>query len=436
MQNSSRCLALLAYVTAGLISSLPAQQAASAAVARTAFRSAAALLASGDTAAAADSALAGVRAWPRQGGYLLTAARIASLDGRRDESLALLTRASKMGFGWSAANPMLDQLRDDPRFAEVASTAVAALVPLKASEVMLQLADSTLHPEGVAWDPATKRLFVSSIRHSKVMVIDRDGRVSDFTAPGAGLEAVFGMAVDSARGMLWVASSRTPEQTRPAAAIGSGAEIMALDLATGAVRERWRVADTINPHLIGDVTIAPDGSVWGTDSRTPALYRLMPDGRGGLLAPHAFHSRDWASLQGLAFSPAGDVAWLADWTTGLFRIDLATGAIDAVDADVDDMILGIDGLYAVGPTRLVGLQNGIAPPRIVELELTVDGRSIAALRVIDRHLPVAEEPTLGVLVDGSLIYVANSPWGYYQDGKPDTSRRPPAPVLLRLPLGP
>ena len=184
------------------------------------------------------------------------------------------------------------------------------------------------------------------------------------------------------------------------------------------------------------MVLAPDGSVWTTDSRGGGLYRFHPRD-GGERLERVVAPGPWGSPQGIAFDPGGEVAWIADWTTGLYRLEVASGSVEAVEAPVDWFTLGIDGLYRVGPRRLVAIQNGIRPARVVLVDLDPTGRRIVKLSVVDRHLPGAEEPTLGVPVPGGLLYVANAPWGYYgPGGEPDPGRPLPRPLLLRLPLLP
>mgnify|MGYP000312412365 CR=1 FL=1 len=60
---------------------------------------------------------------------------------------------------------------------------------------------------------------------------------------------------------------------------------------------------------------------------------------------------------------------------------------------------------------------------------------LVGVEALDRHLPLATEPTLGVLAGGALVYVANSPWASYgDDGQPLAGAAWPRPTLLRLPL--
>jgi sugar lactone lactonase YvrE len=412
-----------------------AQRLDAVATARRLNRAAAARLVSSDTAGAADSLLAAARAWPRQGAYLLAAARYAAFAGRTDTALALLGEANRMGFAWLPTHPAFARLETLPAFRTLASGSEANQVPVANSAVFRTLPDPWLHPEGVAFDPRSGRVFVSGVRQRKVVVIETDGRVRDFVPTSVGLDAVLGLVVDTARNLLWLTSAQTPEQEGPPSGVAGGSVLVAASLSDGEIVERWTLPDTPGGHLLGDVLLAPDGTVYTTDSRSPHIYRVDRPGKGGVLTKTPWESRDWQSLQGLAFAPDGRTAWVADWGTGLFRIDVSTGNVTPVDSDPSIFTLGVDGLYSVGENRLVALQNGIAPARVVAFELDATGTRVERLELLDRHLPRAIEPTLGVLVPGGLLYVANSPWGLYgANGAVDPEKPFPAPVLLRLPL--
>jgi sugar lactone lactonase YvrE len=411
-----------------------AQRAEAAAEARRLHAAATRLVTAGDTLAAADSLLAADRAWALQPAYTLAAARLAAVAGRRDTALALLERATRKGFAWNPAHPAFASLGELSRFRAVAEESQRLQVPLARSSVFRALPDSSLHPEGVAFDPRTGRVFVSGVRQRKVVVIERDGRVRDFVPASTGLDAVFGMVVDTTRQRLWLATGHTAEQVGGPRRRDAASELVAVDLADGTIRERWEVPDTTVPHLLGDVILAPDGGVYATDSRTPAIYRVAATPDAALERVGWWHD-DWVSLQGIAFASDGQTAWVADWTVGLYRVELASGTVTAVESDDATFTLGVDGLYAIGDRQLVALQNGIAPPRAVRFDLDPSGTRIVGSVVLDRHLPIAIEPTLGVLIDGALLYVANSPWGLYgPGGAPDPARPWPRPVLLRLPL--
>lgn len=425
---------LLTFVLLLAVTPVAAQRADSAAAARRLLGAAARALAAGDTAAAADSAAQASRVWPRQGAYRLTAARLAAAAHRPEEALTHLRAYAAMGFAWRADDPAFASLDADPAYRATVLDAEANGAPVPGSAVFRTLPDAQLHPEGIAFDPRSGRIFVSSIRQRKVIVIDADGRVRDFVGTEAGFDAVFGIAVDTTRKLLWLASGAVPEQKGPPRGTPGGSELVAVSLDDGRTEARWSLPDTTGAHLLGDVVIAPDGRVYATDAVGRAVYRVPQEGQGGVLERMPWRHQDWVSLQGLTFAADGRTAWLADWTTGLFVVEVVTGTVRPVGARATDYTLGVDGLYRVGD-RLIGLQNGVGPPRVVALELTTAGDSVTAVTVLDRHLPLATEPTLGVLVPGGLLYVANSPWGHYRsDGTPDPARPFPEPVLLRLPL--
>lgn len=414
-----------------------AQRADSADVARGLMRDAAAALRRADTAAAIASVERAVQAWPRQGAYVLALGRLAARAARPDLAVPALRRAMAMGWGWTRRDPALASLVARADVQALADSAEAATGPSSTSTVLRTLPDTLQHPEGVVIDSATGRLFVSSIRHRKIVVIERDGRVHDFVPPGAhGLDATFGMAVDAARRTLWVASSLTPEQEGGTGLKANRAAIFAFGVERGELRGRWGVPDDGAEHGLGDVVIGPDGTAWASDSRTAALYRATPGDRSGIATRSPIMSPDWQSPQGMAFSADGTTLWLADWTTGLFHIELATGRVTPVAADPLLVTLGIDGLYRVGPRALIGIQNGVTPPRVIRLDLDAAGTRVERLTVLDRHLPLADEPTLGTVTADGFVYVANSPWGAYDErGALRTGVAIPAPVLLRLPLG-
>lgn len=414
--------------------SAAAQVADSAQAARVHVRAAALSLRDGDSTAAVNHLERAVAAWPEQGAYRLRLANLAARTGRGPLALTALDTLVRQGSGWSDLDAVATLLVADPGYQTLAGRMRQATGPMRRSAVLAALPDTMLHPEGVAWDGARERWLVSSIRQRRVVAVERGGTVRPFLAPGQdGLDAVFGMAVDSSRGLLWVASSAVPQQEGYAAADSGRAGLFAFDLGTGELRGRVGLPPVAGGHLLGDLTIAPDGSVFASDSRYPAVYRAR--GLSGIAEVVVERDPLFRSLQGLALSGDGQWLYLADWSHGLLRVDLSTRRVMSVPLTVAGTTLGLDGLLRLDARRLIGIQNGIAPPRVVLLTLDRTGERIIGVEPLDRHLPLAMEPTLGVLAAGSLVYVANSPWASYDDdGRPLAGAAWPRPTLLRLPL--
>lgn len=426
-----------AAVTLALASSaaaLTGQLADSAGVARAEVRAANLALREGDSATALSRLDHARRAWPAQPAYTLWYANLAAAMRQADAAFGALRHLVALGGTWSERDGVARFLGGDPRYADAWAAMQRATGPLVRSTVLATLPDSQQHPEGLAWDGAGRRWLVSSIRERRIVAVDAAGGVTEFVPPGRdSLDAVFGLAVDSARGILWAATSAIPNQLGYTPAIAGRGALFAFRLADGALLQRVVAPVAEGGHVLGDLTLAPDGTVYVSDSRQPVVYRLRPG--GARLEVLVAGAPDFRSLQGLALSEDGTSLYLADWSHGLLRVSLADGAVHPVPLEGPGTLLGIDGLLRVGPGTLLGVQNGLTPPRIVELTLDPTGTRVSALAVADRHLPLASEPTLLARGDGVAAYVANSPWSTYDDDGVVLAGAPwPRPVLLALPL--
>jgi hypothetical protein len=136
----------------------------------------------------------------------------------------------------------------------------------------------------------------------------------------------------------------------------------------------------------------------------------------------------------MALTPDERTVYLADYSRGILRIDLTSRAVNLMPTRDNVLALGIDGLYLVDG-RLVGIQNGVEPHRVVRLTLSPAGDSITGSEVLERAHPLYAEPTLGVMVGRDLCYVANSQWERFgEDGRIADSSALLPPTVLRLRL--
>lgn len=421
--------ALIVLVTAGA----SAQVAESAALARQSYREAAAALRRGDTAAALTSLGRAAEVWPAQGAYHAAYARVAAISGRHAEAIQSLRRLLALGFGWRKGDPVAAALAAVPEYAGLERDMLAATAPLRRSEVLFRLSDTLLHPEGIAWDGARRRWLVSSVRQRKLVAVNPQGEARDLVRSGQdGLDAALAIGVDSSRGLVWVASAALPQQQGWSPGDSGRSALLAFDLVTGGLRRRVDLPPAGGGHSLGDLTVAPDGSVFASDTRSPAVYLASPAGGDTARVIVADHPLV-RSPQGLV--PDGPRLLVADYSHGLLAVDLASGTVRPIPAPAGTSVLGIDGLARLDPHQLLAVQNGIAPPRIVRLTLSADGGAITAVTPVERYLPEAHEPTQGVVTGGAFVYLANSPWSNYDgDGRPLADATWPAPLVLRLPV--
>ncbi|MCU1281576.1 MAG: hypothetical protein JWM53_5122 [bacterium] len=320
----------------------------------------------------------------------------------------------------------LDGVRNDPQVA-------AALARLEAvrgrvvgsAEVRLTLDAGDLLVEGLAWDAASGDLFVSSVHQRRILRIGRDGVPRDFVPPGSdGLYGVLGLRVDSAQQLLWATSSALPEVDGIGSAERGHTAIQCFDLATGTLRTRVELFEPDHKHHFDDLVLDGSGRAFVSDGSGGSIYAVAPDGSQELwLPPGAL-----TSPQGLAWSVDGRTLYAADYGRGLAAIDRRTRAVRWLRAD-HATLTGLDGLV-LDPRdgTLIATQNGLSPPRVVRLH--VDGDRVRS-EILLMNAPHMSEPTLGAIVDGAFVFVANAQWDAFDPRHP--AHAVPT-VVLRLPL--
>jgi sugar lactone lactonase YvrE len=351
--------------------------------------------------------------------------------GRKREAQNAFEAIIDEGFGGGIADdPAFRALDGLPGQARLAARAKAQTAPLAPAQAVFQIADPRFVAEGMAFDPSTRRLFVSSTYLRKVIARAPDGSVVDFVPSGDhGLLQVLGMKADVARGRLVVLTGADDPKyvgARPEEHNRTG--VFAYELATGRFLSATWLGEA-GDHLFNDLVIAPDGTIYITDSTAGRLYRfaagkleaLTPE--GGLLYPNGV---DLDSSRGLLY--------VAD-VRGVFVLDLSTRQLSRVAVGRGASAVSIDGLY-FHRGWLVGVQNDVSPDRVAAFRLSADGRSIVSSKVLERADPRLDGPTEGVVVGDDLYFVANSNARFVDDTATvaaDAAHHPVSVLKLRLP---
>ena len=404
----------------------------SAAAARAAWSRAITALRANDWDTARREVERAASAWPTQPVYawgrVVLAARRADTTGLRDALVGYLG----LGLGRDLrADSSIAGYLHLPGFAPIVARHDSLRAPLPRSRVWATLPDSTFWPEGMDYDPRSGALYVASVRLRTIAERGRGGQVRELWSrerPGVG--AMLGVRVDSARGVLWATTSGLAQMAGYLPADSGVAALLRIRIADGTIERRWELPPVPGGHLLGDLAVGPAGDVFMTDSNQPVLYRLRP----GVDTLERISHILFRSLQGLAPTPDGRALFLADYSHGLLRLDLASGAVHRLPDAAGSTSLGCDGI-AWHRGALIAVQNGVAPARIMRFVLDPGGTRIVAALVLDQNLPLADEPTIGAVIGDEFVYVANSQWEKYTDGG---VRRPgarlTAPVLLAVPL--
>lgn len=355
--------------------------------------------------------------------YFLARAQAASGDKRA--AVVALERLAQLGDGFLPPRADFESLWSDAEFQRVRSALEGRLPRLDYAPTILELEDRTLIPEGIAYDMASRSLFIGSIAHRKVLRISETGAVSEFVS-GGDVDAVLGLAVDAPRRMLYVVSTSAltdeGEKKRRNA-------VFAFDIDTRRLLQRHDVAGATQ---LNDVAVAPGGRVFASDSGNGAVYEIPVKGPGPARA--LVGAGQVRGTNGIAASPDGKRLYIAH-STGLAVVDLANGAVTRVANDTRENVAAIDGLYE-WQGQLIGVQNMTTPGRVVLITLARDGASVERVQtMLSHHHNKLDEPTTGAVTDRGFYLLAATGVAHFnrkgQIERPDTL---PNPTILRIPL--
>ena len=373
---------------------------------------------------------------PNHPGLMLMRARLAVGAGQPEEAMTQLNRYAGAGLVMNlAADRALSALTGHPDFDALAAVIEANRSPVgtdRLSEVARL--DGSVIVESLVRDEARGRWLVSQVRGRTIVALADDGTAADFLVPGAASEigGVLGMAIDPEAGLLWAATSPLPP-----AIYGLGAdavlpppELLKIDLATGALLARLAAPSGALERGLGDIVRAPDGTIHVADSVTGELLVLRP---GASMLEVLLPAGTLGSPQGMAVAPDGTALIVADYSSGLWRVDRATGAATRLRQPAIDSLIGVDGLTTDG-RFLYGFQNGVAPQRVLKFALDAGWTSILTVEVMAANLPMIDEPTTGLVRNGELVFVSRSQWSDFGGDGAQTTAAPAPAVIARLPL--
>lgn len=265
----------------------------------------------------------------------------------------------------------------------------------------VRIREAGLHPEGIEWDGERGRFLVSSVTRGTVTAVRDDGSHEVFVDDTAVTSSI-GVHIDRSNGRLLVANSDLAA-TSDTSATGQ-AKLGSYDLSSG---ERLYMAD-MGPladgrHFANDATSGPDGTAYVTDSFSPVIYEVSPEGDPSVLVRDARLGTEGFGLNGIDYHPDGYlvVAMAGDRT--FYRIPLDDPS-SLAEVSVSEPIAA-DGIVLRSPTELavVGTTfRGEEPASEVLLLTTDDGWKSGSVTAREAA-PL--EPTTAAIRDGEVYAV-------------------------------
>jgi sugar lactone lactonase YvrE len=266
------------------------------------------------------------------------------------------------------------------------------------------LPGESVFPEGIAYNEATGKFYVSSTGDGTLYEGDlTSNEATVFSEGGAdGRTTAIGMKVDD-NGYLWVAG-------------GGTGQMFVYDTADGSLVASYTTPE-VEQTFLNDVTIAPDGSAYFTDSFRPILFKISDTAGGEAeswldFTGTVLEYSEGFNLNGIAATPDGRYLLTVHSSSGnLFRIDTDSQEVTQIDVGGAELTAG-DGILLIGDTLYVS-RNSFG--EIVPVTMSEDYSTGTAGEAITD--PSLIYPTTIAQADDSLL-VVNSQFNN-QEGTPE-----------------
>ncbi|HRH43907.1 MAG TPA: hypothetical protein PKY82_19910 [Pyrinomonadaceae bacterium] len=336
-----------------------------------------------------------------------------NLNGKTSEAITSLTKLAAMKLVYPIEkDDDFASLKTTADFQNLVKTFEANAKPTNQAQTAFNVHEKGLVAESVAYDAKTKNFYLASVAGRKILKVGADGKTTIFADKSLGLWSVFGIKIDSKRQILWAASSAHKQMPDLKAEENGMTGIFKFDLKSGKLIKKYSVSNQPKAHWLGDLSIAPNGDVYATDSINPMIFIIR---RAKDEIEPFLESANFVSPQGLDFTPNGKYMLMADYSKGIFKINLATKEVTKIIPAENSTMLGIDGLY-FRQNSLIATQNGVNPQRVIRFVLSKDLNRVERFEILEANNPLFDEVTLGVLSGDQFYFIANSQWNLLGDG--------------------
>jgi hypothetical protein len=324
--------------------------------------------------------------------------------GQRDAAFALLRSLKGRKLGLVPVRDIgFEAVWGDREFQKIRKELTDEEPRTADAPVAFYLADPKLIPEGIAYDAKGDRFFIGSVAQKKIVVANRKGEAHDFSKPEDKLDCVLGLFVNPANEQLCAISTNGFLDEANAERRNA---VVCYDLKTSRLADQF---DAPQAKQLNDLTVAPDGTIYATDSAEGTLFRKKPDDKTVL----PFGAKGaLASANGFTLGADGNL--YVAISTGIAKVDISSGTPTRLPQPETVVTGGCDGLYW-HDGNLIGIQNVTNPGRIIRIPLAQKEMRISGLTVLQsQHHPEFAEPTTGAIAGDALYVIANSYVGHFQ----------------------
>ena len=322
-----------------------------------------------------------------------------------------LLQLSNLGVSYDISGEDFDHIKGYGLYRHISEAFEINARPQGDYDPVMQLGDTRWVVGGMAWNPLKKRLLVGSVMTGQVLALDVESkRFKPWIRADKrnGLQSVHDLAVDAERKRLWLSSNPGKRFRNP-----DGVDqpmLFAFNLANGRFVSRHPLPQDGRPHRLGAVTVDAAGNVYVVDPLARSVYWLSAEGRKKDTPLELLVTLPrLESLSGIAWMPDTGQLYVSDAHTGVVLLDLEARQSRLLKTLAPLVTVGIERIYAL-PGRLVVIQSGMSPQRILRYDLNDAGDTIRTLKTLTSGQPELQLPLAGAVVGPHFYFAANSQW--------------------------
>jgi sugar lactone lactonase YvrE len=325
-----------------------------------------------------------------------------------------------------ATSPDFAPLLKNANFTKIQAGIDANRTAISLGSTDFVLSDSGLLAEDVDYDPRTKRFFITSVREKKIVSVEMSGASTDF-AKAPDNWPMLAIKTDPSHGVLWATEVAMQGFSSAAESDWGRSAVLCYDLKNGRLLRR---VEGPRGTALGDMVLADNGDAIVSDGDGGGVYRVLADGS----AMQRIDDGDFISPQTPAMHPDGKHIFVPDYVRGIGVLEIATKQVRWLSMAGRFALNGIDGLY-FDHGRLIAVQNGTSPERVVAFTLDATLTRVESETIIERATNTLGDPTHGVAVGNDFYYIANSGWDAIDDqGNMKPGVKPSVPRMMRAKL--
>ena len=343
---------------------------------------------------------------PYEPRYMENIIAACALMNRPTTAYHFLLQMQQQGFSDDLSkNPDTESIRSTEVWAYLNDLMIEAGVPNGRGDVVFTLPAEFSSPAAISWDESRKSFLVGTENDGTVLAVSQDGptKVLIRANDENGLWAIRGLFADNKNNRLWVSSAAVPAFSAYQASDKGLGALFEFDLNTLELKGRYNMPSDGQTHELGPIAVSGDGDLYVADLAQPVVFRKTSKGE----QLNAFvGNEDLVGLRDIAVSPDSGKLYIADSATGIMVVDTAQQT-SAMLTGPENLNLGaISGLF-YSDGKLIMIQNGFQPQRIMRLELDANGTNVVKVIPLAIALDEFDRPAFGTVRGEEVYYFAN-----------------------------